>query len=213
VIRGALPRRLNDFGAHMAGAVSTFWRRLTGRGGAPAIGRKLAEEQTTEFFRWFHLAPSEDPSRPANGGAWQSFRPSGPAFHSLVRLDLLVDGNEVVIATQLRLDRRFVEGPRNSASARDIAKSFLIWALRKEPAAHAHPLIANIADMRQAAEPVIMHADAIPPPPPGYPTGGYAVYLGRQESAATTVGRTRIMLSNVAEADGTRWLVLDVAPT
>jgi hypothetical protein len=194
----------------MAGTLSAFWRRLTGLGEPRPIGGKLAEERETGFFRWFHLQPSEDPSRPVDGGVWRSFRPPAPAFHALVRLDLLVDGSDVVIEAQLRLDRRLVDGPRNSASARDIASSFLGWALKKEQAARGHPLIANIADMRQAAEPVIMHADAMEPRPPADPTGGYAVYLGQQESAATTVGNARVMLSNVAEADGSRWLVLRV---
>jgi hypothetical protein len=48
---------------------------------------------------------------------------------------------------------------------------------------------------------------------PSDPTGGYRVYLGEQESAATSIGRARVTLSNIREVDAIRWLVLAVAET
>jgi hypothetical protein len=176
-----------------------------------ALGGTLAEEQGTEFFRWFHLEPGEEPLRPADRGAWRSFRPSGPAFHSRVRLDLLLGDNQVVIAAELRIARGFIEG-RQSAFARDIAKSFLTWALKREAAARGHPVIENIADMGAANAPVIMRADAVPPHPAPDPTGGYAVFLGERARTATDVGGARVTLTNMAEADQSRWLIIGVAP-
>src|SRR5262249_35144586 len=171
--------------------------------------KTLSQERKGHFSSWFHLQPDGAPNPPAPGVTRQSFRPSGLAFQPLVKLDVLVSGAEEVAGAELWIDRHFVDGS-NSAFARDIAASFLSWALGEERDDTARTLIANIGDMRAANEPVIMRADAVPPPPPHDRTGCYAVYLGQMPSAAIPLPHARLALENVELGDNGRWLKLAV---
>jgi hypothetical protein len=181
----------------------------TTQGDDRAIGGTIAEERESGFFLWFQLEPSDEPDLPASAGNRRSFRPSGDKFRPLVRLDVRVDDRERMIEAQLNIDRRFIEG-RDSPFARDIASSFLAWALKNETGAEKEALIANIGNMR--GERVIMRSDAVPPMPPADATGAAAVYGGRDEPARTVIGHALVVLSNKAEPDGPRWLGLRVAP-
>ncbi len=171
--------------------------------------KSLSDERKSDFFSWFNLEPDGEPTSSAPGMTCQSFRPSGPAFRPLVRLDVLLDGQENAVEAQLWIDRSFVDGS-NALFARDIAASFLRWALQESPDGATGVLIANIADMQAPAQNVILRADAVPPRPAPDRTGGYAVYLGRAESVAIPVGEATLSLQNVQAGDHTRWLKLSV---
>jgi len=175
--------------------------------GAPRPApRILSEERRGDFFSWFHLTPDGEP-KPAGRDTCQSFRPSGPAFHALVRLDVMLRGGDRIVGSELWVDREFIEGTQSSF-ARDIVTSFLGWALKDEDAEVKNALIANIGDMRAANEPVIMRADAAPAKPPPDRSSGYAVFAGRRELATLTLGDTDLALRNVTVDDGSRRLLM-----
>jgi hypothetical protein len=173
---------------------------------SPRARRLLSEERRGHFFSWFNLEPDGEP-KPAGSDLWLSFRPSGPAFHALVRLDVVVRGDDQIVGLELWVDRRFIDG-KQSSSARDIVASFLGWALKDQDADPRDALIANIGNMRAANEPVIMRADAMPPIPPADRTGGYAVFTGRQELATIALGGVDLTLRNVTRDDHSRWFTV-----
>ncbi|HLH12850.1 MAG TPA: hypothetical protein VKV77_13365 [Methylovirgula sp.] len=140
----------------------------------------LAAEQRSEFFTWFHLVPMEPAATAEGAQAWHRFRPSGPAFHGLAELDILAAADGTIRAASLGLDRSFIDDRRNGVFARDIAKSFLAWALRN-PSPQISALIANLDDLSGGL--VIMRGPPPAPPPPDR-TGGYNVYLGKAENVS-----------------------------
>jgi hypothetical protein len=172
--------------------------------------RLLAEERQGHFFSWFHLEQEGEP-KPAGRDLRLSFRPAGPAFHAVVRLDVMVHPGDQIVGSELWVDRNFIDGTQSSF-ARDIVSSFLGWALTDEKAEATKALIQNIADMRAANEPVIMRADALPPRPATDRTGGYAVFAGRREPATVALAGADLTLQNVTSGDGSRGsLLVEVA--
>lgn len=149
-----------------------------------SMPRNLKAEQDSDFFTFFHLSevgvPAADTAR-----AWHAFRPSGPAFHDLVELDVFTSPDGTIGATYLGLDRAFVDDSRNGVFARDIVKSFLAWIDRK-PSPRLGSLIANLSDFSNSRGTVILMRGPAPPPPPPDGTGTYGVYLGRDQSAKFT---------------------------
>jgi hypothetical protein len=184
-----------------------FFAALFGRASPTAIGR-LADERKGAFFTWFHLQERDAPVPEPDGYMRYCFHPSGPAFQEFVKLDLVVARDDAIVAAQLALDRDFVEDARNGPFARDIAKSFLLWALRHEPDAAARPLIANIANLSAAGTPVIAHASAMPGPPPEDSSGGYEAFLGQRLAARLSLAGASLALRNTA--NGRRWLIIEV---
>jgi hypothetical protein len=170
--------------------------------------RKLSEERVSHFFSWFKLEPDGEP-KPAGGDVCVSFRPSGPAFHALVRLDIMVSGGDQIVGSELWVDRSFIDG-RQSAFARDIVASFLRWALEAQDGVASQALIANIGNMRAANEAVILRADVVPSNPPADRTGGYAVFAGKRERATLALGNAHLTLRNVTYDDHSRWLTVKV---
>jgi len=142
----------------------------------------LESERGSEFFTWFHLAPVGTPIAVDGSQAWHSFRPTGSAFQALVEVDVLSEADGKIEGASLGLDRSFIDDPRNGVFARDIAKSFMAWAVRK-PSPAVSILIANIDDLSSAGTTVIMRGPAPEPPPPDT-TGGYRIYLGREQRAS-----------------------------
>ncbi len=163
--------------------------------------RRLFAERRSEFFTWFHFEPDDEPL--PDGADLCRFRPSGAAFRSLVALDVTVDADDGIGAVRLALDRSFVSGP-DDAFARDLAGSFLDWALDEAAHERAAPLIANIGDLAAANTPVIAAAEL--PPPPADTTDAYAVFTGDHDQAVVELGSAMLTLTN---ADGR--LVIDVA--
>jgi hypothetical protein len=154
----------------------------------------LQTEQGSEFFSWFHLAPVGTPTTVGGSQAWHGFRPTGSAFQALVEVDVLSEADGKIEAASLGLDRSFIDDPRNAVFARDIAKSFLAWAIRK-PSPQISALIANLADLSSAGGTIIMRGPAPQPPPPDT-TGGYRVYLGREPRASFAGDDTRLAFAN-----------------
>lgn len=154
----------------------------------------LDTEQGSDFFTFFHLGPVGSPTAVAGSQAWHSFRPSGSAFQKLVALDVLTTANESIVAAYLGLDRSFIDDSRNGIFARDIAKSFLSWAVPK-PSPQIANLIANLANLAAARTIVIMRGPA-PPPPPADTSGAYNVFLGRQPRAGLSDGGLTLALTN-----------------
>jgi hypothetical protein len=191
---------------------------------APLI---LQNELGSDFFGFFHLEPTG--TMAAGAQTWHSYRPSGSAFHALVEVDILAGTNGAIRAASIGLDRAFINNPRNAVFARDIAKSFLAWAIRNPPPPIGN-LIANIADLSAAGGTIIIRSPAPKPPPPDT-TGGYAVYLGRAQRAHFVEAGLALTFTNFAgalpsarvfEADaaspqatgnGAAWLRIDVIYT
>jgi hypothetical protein len=169
---------------------------------------KLADEREGEFFTWFHLQERDAPAPEPGGRMRHCFHPSGPAFQEFVKLDLVVARDDAIVAAQLALDRDFVEDARNGPFARDIAKSFLLWALRHEPGPAARPLIANIANPAAAGTPVIAHTGTMPGPPSADSSGGSDVFLGQRLAAKLALAGASVALRNTA--NGRRWLIIEV---
>jgi hypothetical protein len=183
----------------------------------------LQNELHSDFFGFFHLEPTGTTASGAQ--TWHNFRPSGSAFHALVEVDILAGADGAIGAASLGVARSFIDDPRNAVFARDIAKSFLAWAIRS-PSPPIGNLIANIADLSGVGTTVIIRPPAPRPPPPDT-TGAYAVFLGRAQRASSadawmtlnftnfpgTLPSARIFEANAATAtgNGAGWLRIDVA--
>lgn len=191
--------------------------------GTPAtpMPLNLQTEQGSDFFTFFNLEPVGAPISAGGSQAWHSFRPSGAVFRKLVELDVLTAANGTIVAAYLGLDRSFIDNPGNGIFARDIAKSFLTWAVGK-PSPQIGNLIANLADPAAAGTVVIMSGPA-PAPPPSDTTGGYGVYLGREQRASFADGGVTFAFTNfpgtlpterafeaAAGQTGSGWLRIDV---
>jgi hypothetical protein len=181
----------------------------------------LQTEQGSDFFTFFNLEPVGAPISAAGSQTWHSFRPSGAAFRKLVELDVLTAADGTIVAAYLGLDRSFIDDPGNGIFARDIAKSFLTWTVRK-PSPEIGNLIANLANPAASGTVVIMSGPAPAPPPPDT-TGGYAVYLGHGQRAAFADGGVTFAFTNfpgalpterafeaAAGQPGSGWLRIDV---
>jgi hypothetical protein len=158
----------------------------------------LQNELKSDFFSFFHLAPAGDPIAVANGQTWHSFRPSGPAFHALVEVDVLTDSTGAIAAASLGIARSFIKDARNGVFARDIAKSFLSWAIRN-PSPQVGNLIANVADFSRSGTTVIMRGSP-PAPPPADSTGLFAVFRGNAAGATITDGGITLTFTNFSGA-------------
>lgn len=166
---------------------------------SPAVAATdLPTAMKSGFFQFFNLEASCPLVAGDNGTHWQCFRPSGPKFRALVELDVQTDAQGVIVASQLGIDRGFIDSPRDGVFARDIAKSYLGWATPSSPGDIAI-LAYNIGDMSQAGGQIIMHQDAAASVPPDT-TGGYAVYLGKTEKVALKGPGFTLDLANISGA-------------
>jgi hypothetical protein len=196
--------------------------------GSPALAVSLASAQKSDFFGFFNLAASGAPVAAGPDAVWHSFRPTGSAFHALVEVDVLTDRQGNIVESLLGIDRAFVDNRANGVFARDLAKSFLTWAVPAPPPAPIAVLIANIADPTQSGARVIMREGAVTTPSPDT-TGGYAVFLGKADRTVLKEAGFTLELANFAGAfpaeriyapvwhtaaaqSGPRWLRLDVRP-
>jgi hypothetical protein len=173
----------------------TWLGRLLETGAASPAERRLADQRGADFFTWFHLEPVADPAVSVAHGTWHAFRPAGEVFRPLVELGVLVDLADFIVETRLGLDRAFIGG-RNGAFARDIAGSYLLWALGSAAREEARGLFTNIEDMRNLATPLITGVP-LPAPSPDL-TGAYEVFLGREAEVDTTFATQRVTLTNFA---------------
>lgn len=171
--------------------------------------RNLAEERRGHFFSWFNLEPDGEP-KSVDRGTRLTFRPSGAAFHALVRLEVIVRSGDLIAESELSVDRSFIDGMQSSF-ARDIVAGYLIWALKDEQAETKNALIARIGDMSAANEPVIARIDSAPRMLPADGTGAYAVFMGRRELATLAFDGADLTLRNGTSDDRiAKWLGIKV---
>jgi hypothetical protein len=154
--------------------------------------RTLAAERDGHFFRWFHLEPTQAPAA-AGPLTWHCFRPSGEAFAALVELDVGTLGDGTIVASSLGLARSFIDGGQ-SPFARDIARSYLGWALEDPGREAAAALIANIGNLTGGGVTVLMRDPPAPAPKDG--TGGYAVFAGSAAGVTIELAGTTLRIAN-----------------
>ncbi len=157
----------------------------------------LAEERKSHFFTWFNLTPSCPPVPGADFRIWHCFRPSGDQFRPLVEVAVQTDANDNVFDRRIGIDRSFIDDQRNSPFARDIAKSFLQWALPEPVSGDVKTLIQRIADLAASGPPIIFGNGAVEEPATPDLTGGYNVYLGHSARVALSAGPAGLKLINV----------------
>src|SRR5579863_1014286 len=74
---------------------------------ATSMTLNLKTERGSDFFTFFHLTETGAPLASVTSPARHSFRPSGPAFHDLVELDVLAKPDGSIDAASLGMDRSF----------------------------------------------------------------------------------------------------------
>jgi hypothetical protein len=163
------------------------------------FGERFADAEKTDFFSWFHLTEIE---RTAAGAAKiiVTFKPSGPAFHTLVTFEVTVDKGDRLRAMELVLARSFINDARNGAFAGDIAKSFLLDAVAPEDRAEINDLANEMQFPRHLSSPILMRGS--PPELPATPTPGYATFLGERESYEQRFSRTILTMKNATTDAG-----------
>lgn len=101
----------------------------------------------------------------------------------------------------LCLDRAFVEQAKDGAFARDIAGSFLRWALPGEALARLGDFLAELGD----PGPNVIRLAGVPRPAlPAQPTAPYRVYLGRDKDCDLALPGMVLRLTNLQARDAPR---------
>jgi hypothetical protein len=177
---------------------------LTLAAGASArasVGGSLEEAKQTDFFRFFALV--EDGARAAAPGGLTvaSFRPRGGQFRQLVEVSLTLDGAGVVRAAELALARSFIDDPAKAVFARDVAKSFLRFAVPREDEAAVGDL-ANEIEFPKELEGYDIARAAPDPKLPAHPTAGYLVYLGKRPLYRRALSKGTLRLENLRAPGG-----------
>lgn len=190
----------------MFNSVLRFFRFRRRHSRTPRI---LAEERRGHFFSWFNLEPDGEPKLTGRDTCL-SFRPSGAAFHALVRLEVMVRSGDQIAGSELWVNRSFIDGMQSSF-ARDIVAGFLGWALKDEDVEAKNMLIASIGDMSAANEPVITRGNAVPGKHPTDRSGGYDVFMGRRDRAKLAFDGAVLTLRNGTSDDHSlKWLTINV---
>jgi len=172
------------------------------------VGMQLSEARSsTDFFRFFNLEPV-GPAETNGESSIHHFRPSAPAFHELVELEVETDPADRISRLQLQLDRRFIDSPSQGVFAADIAKSFLL-ASGGVAERDALRSLANEIQFRNLGRTVIMHRDAVPELPPT-PGNGYLTYRGRRSEWTISTPAVAVTLRN-GEREGRPVLMLETA--
>jgi len=142
---------------------------------AGLLGIKLAAAQKNiDLFTWFSFEKVDD--RPTDLGA-TVFRPNGPSFRRLVKLELTLDSGEVIAAASLHVLREFIEN--NSANAGDLAKSFIRYGDGESLGYISEQFMAG--SLQRSRQPVITrgglpHVDRNIPP-------AFRVFIGELQQA------------------------------
>ena len=148
------------------------------------FGTTQADLTASGFFRWFNLvdedqlggagkaAPGKVPTGEAKKPGETIYRPSGAAFRRLVFFKCRTDPGRALQSLDLHVARAFIDDPRQSPFARDIAKSFFESIEQPVPAL-LEPLIADIS-YRDLGGVVMMRGSA--PDLPAMPTAGYVIF-------------------------------------
>lgn len=115
-----------------------------------AFGQDRRSFEASHFVSWFAMAADE--------ASADQYRPSGEAFHAMVRLDLVEDGQGLLHSLRLFIGQHMLTDPRQEPFARDIAKSFLLDL--GEGKDRALDGIAQEIMQRDLASPVLMRGTA-----------------------------------------------------
>ncbi|MBV9491701.1 MAG: hypothetical protein JO069_18570 [Verrucomicrobia bacterium] len=177
------------------------------RGGL--LGMELANAQNnTDFFRFFHLEPVG--SAESNGEyTITTFRPSGPRFHDLVRLQVETDADNRIVRLTLEVDRSFIANPSTGVFAADLVKSFL-FAAGTAADSEALRSLGNEIQFRKVGRQIVIHRDASPQLPSS-PSDGYLAYQGQLQRWTSSTSHLSVTLSNV-DREGKPVLLLEARP-
>jgi hypothetical protein len=163
------------------------------------LGKPLGAAISDEFFRWFHWERYESPSKLADGNVWNGFRPQGEKFRALATLNVETDAADHIVDVTLCLDRAFVEHPKDGAFARDVAASFLRWALSENECS----VIAGFLDELGDLGPNVIRLGKAAPVPAD-PSPLYRVFAGRDKECDIDFPDRRLRLINLQARDGPR---------
>jgi hypothetical protein len=168
------------------------------------LGHRVADAADHDFFRWFHLTRYEAAQRLADGTTWHGFRPDGAKFRELVTVNLETDAAERITDAKLCLDRAFVEHPKDGPFARDIAASFLRWAVPPEEQ-RRDGLADFLREMGDLGPNVIRLAGpATPPRSKEKASSLHQVYLGERKEAELLLTGVCVRLTNLQAREGPR---------
>ena len=172
-----------------------------------ASAMTLEEAQVSEFFRWFHLEQVET-HRNAQGADIRLFRPQGEKFRPLAAVELTLGARNRISGMRLLLARSFIADPQNSSFARDIAKSFILFAVPRADAPALKDLVDEI-QFRDLKGTVLMRGE--PPKLPSEPSPAYRAFAGEQPEARLALPGAEITFRNGGNGrDGE--LAIAVAP-
>jgi hypothetical protein len=128
------------------------------------------------------------------------FRPNGPAFQRLVKLELTVAPDETITAARLHILRDFIEA--NSANAGDVVKSFVRYA--DGPGIGKLSAEIMVGGLGRSRQTVVVRGKL--PGLPATPSPACQVFAG--EAKRATVGN--LTIENLVEnGDSTLVLSLD----
>jgi hypothetical protein len=138
------------------------------------LGAKLPDAQKqVDLFTWFFFTKVDEP--PSDGAQNATvFRPNGPAFHNLVKLELEIAADETITKASLHIERAFIENPSQCVFAADLAKSFVRYA--DAPSVDELAQEINARTMARSSQPIILRGSA--PSVSGKPSAAYRVYAG-----------------------------------
>lgn len=142
------------------------------------------------FFSWFQLERVDELA----GAGEKVFRPRSVAFHTLVSLVSGADFDGDLSALSLSVARGFIDDPRQSPFARDIAKSFLETISQGTPA--VRPLVDEIM-FRAPRATMIVRGDI--PSLPNRPSAGFRVFAGQLQSWFMNLPGLKLSFVNVGD--------------
>lgn len=163
------------------------------------LGKTLSAATSDDFFRWFDWERYEPASKLADGNVWNGFRPKGEKFRALATLNVETDAADRVVDMTLCLDRAFIEQPKDAPFARDLAASFLRWALSETERRAIADFLNELWDLGPN---VIRLGNAAPLP--ADPSPPYRVFLGRDKDCDIDFPDRRLRLVNLQARDGPR---------
>jgi hypothetical protein len=159
---------------------------------------------------WFQFEQVGEPTR---DGIYflTEFKPSGPAFRSLVTLRVRIDQDGLVRALRLSLARSFISDRAQGIFAFDLAKSFLRTAAPRPDEGLTLPLAEEIESRAATSRPLIVagkNPAAERPSGPG--SDAYCLFIGHASATwQKDVGHTRLRLQEET-VDSRQWLNIDV---
>jgi hypothetical protein len=145
---------------------------------AGLLGIKMPDAQKSlDLFTWFFFTKVEE--APDLPGAIV-FRPKGPAFQRLVKLELILAPDETITAAGLYILRDFMEA--NSANAGDVAKSFVRYGDGPEIAKLSEEIM--VRGLQRSRQTVLIRGEL--PNLSATPSPAYQVIAGKSKQA--TIG-------------------------